>query len=103
MNGEQNTSVVTTLGPVEETSHHALALDSDGDGFCSRLDRVTTAVADRLNPILIKETRESLKSRQFLVTFFLLLAFTLLWTCMGIVFNAPEVYYLPTGASLLSG
>lgn len=103
MNGEQNTSVVTTLGPVEETSHHALALDSDGDGFWSRLDRLTTAVADRMNPILIKETRESLKSRQFLVTFFLLLAFTLLWTCMGIVFNAPEVYYLPTGASLLSG
>ena len=93
----------SSLGPVEETSHHALALDSEGDGFWNRLDRLTIAVADRLNPILIKETRESLKSRQFLITFFLLLALTLLWTCLGIIFNAPEVYYLPTGASLLSG
>lgn len=94
---------VSSLGPVEETSHHALALDSDGDGFWNRFDRLTIAVADRLNPILIKETRESLKSPQFLITFFLLLALTLLWTCLGIIFNAPEVYYLPTGASLLSG
>ncbi len=94
---------VSSLGPVEETSHHALALDSDGEGFWNRFDRLTIAVADRLNPILIKETRESLKSRQFLITFFLLLALTLLWTCLGIIFNAPEVYYLPTGASLLSG
>jgi len=91
------------LGPTEVTPHHPLALDPSGNGFWNRIDRVTFGVTDRLNPILVKEARESLKSSQFLITFFLLLAATLLWTGIGIVFNAPQVYYLPTGASLLAG
>ena len=74
-----------------------------GGGFWPTIDRAALSVSDRLNPILIKEARESLKSRQFLITFFLLLTATMIWTVLGIVFNAPEVYYLPTGPSLLAG
>ncbi|TWU03708.1 ABC transporter permease [Neorhodopirellula pilleata] len=91
------------LGPTVEIPHHALALDPEGDGFLDWIDRITFRVTDRLNPILIKEARESLKSLQFLVTFFLLLIATILWTILGIVFNAPEVYYLPTGGAMLVG
>ncbi len=91
------------LSPVPEVEHHPLARDPVGDDFWGRIERWTFVIADRLNPILIKESRESLKSREFLIAFFLLLAATLLWTCMGIIFNAPEVYYLPTGTALLAG
>lgn len=94
---------VSRLGPSVEIPYHPLATDPDGDRFLDRIDRVVFNVTDRLNPILIKEARESLKSRQFLVTFFLLLVATLLWTLLGIVFNAPEVYYLPTGGKMLIG
>jgi len=99
----EKTSSVPRLGPAVETPYHPLATDPDGDGFLNRIDRLVFRVTDRLNPILIKEARESLKSRQFLVTFFLLLVATLLWTVLGIVFNAPEVYYLPTGGRMLIG
>ena len=95
--------LVPTLGPVVESPHHPLARDPAGDGLLNWIDRVTYLATDRLNPILIKEARESLKSRQFLITFFLLLVATILWTVLGIVFNAPEVYYLPTGGTMLAG
>ncbi len=94
---------VARLGPSVEIPYHALAMDPDGVGFLNRIDRLVFNATDRLNPILIKEARESLKSRQFLVTFFLLLIATLLWTVLGTVFNAPEVYYLPTGSTMLAG
>jgi hypothetical protein len=98
-----------SLGGATEVPHHLLAVDPpeatdpNGQSFWSRVDRMVFKTADRFNPILIKEGRESLKSRQFLVTFFLLLGATVAWTVLGITFNAPEVYYLPTGPSLLSG
>ena len=58
---------------------------------------VCQRVADWLNPILIKEARQSLKSRQFIITFFLLLAASCVWTIFGVVINAPDVYYVPDG------
>ena len=33
------------------------------------VDRVATKAGDAVNPILVKETRQALKSRQFVVTF----------------------------------
>ncbi len=87
----------------DEVEYHPLALDSDAPGFWGRIDRVGESISAWLNPILIKEARQSLKSKQFLITFFLLLAASCLWTIMGIVFNAPDVYYIPTGSNLLMG
>lgn len=98
-----------TLGGSEDGSkgqaipYHPLALDPDGEGFWGWIDRRTDQLSGWLNPILIKEARQSLKSRQFLITFFLLLIASCFWTIMGVVSNAPDVYYLPRGASLLSG
>jgi hypothetical protein len=35
----------------------------------SRLEDILERIGDRLNPILVKEARQSMKSRQFIVTF----------------------------------
>ena len=39
----------------------------------SSLEKLLARIGDRLNPILVKEARQALKSRQFTVTFSLLL------------------------------
>lgn len=90
-------------GQSGEVDYHPLALDADGPGVWSWIDRSGQRLADWLNPILIKEARQSLKSRQFIITFFLLLAASCLWTILGVVLNAPDVYYVPTGQSLMAG
>lgn len=63
------------------------------------LDRV----GDRLNPILVKEARQAMKSRQFVVTFSLLLIFGWLYTVAFIAFSMPGLYYAPLGPSMLLG
>ena len=45
----------------------------------------TDYVTDRLNPILVKETRQALKSRQFIITFMLLLTVAWLISVFGTI------------------
>ncbi len=94
---------LTLGGQSDEIDYHPLALDADGTGVWGWIDRCGQRLADWLNPILVKEARQSLKSRQFIVTFFLLLAASCFWTIFGVVVNAPDVYYVPTGQSLMAG
>ena len=49
-------------------------------GWMDRVDQLCEQFGDTLNPILIKETRQALKSRQFVVTFSVLLFSALAWT-----------------------
>ncbi|MEM9586991.1 MAG: hypothetical protein AAGA03_06885, partial [Planctomycetota bacterium] len=101
---ESERAVGTPMGPRrDEEFSHPLLRESTGRGFWGTIDRWTQRVAGWLNPILIKEARQSLKSRQFLVTFSLLLLATWFWTVLGIVTNAPEVYFMPTGSTLMIG
>ena len=93
----------TLGGQSDEVDYHPLALDADGVGLWGWIDRCGQRLADWLNPILVKEARQSLKSRQFIITFFLLLAASCFWTIFGVVINAPDVYYVPTGQSLMAG
>ncbi len=60
----------------------------------SRLDRWIESVSRWLNPILIKESRQSLKSNQFLVTFSLVLAAALFWSffALAVTPNISESY-----------
>lgn len=81
----------------------ALALDIEGSDYWSRMDRMLGRVSGWLNPILVKEARQSLKSRQFIITFLILLLASFVWTIFGVAMNAPDVFYLPTGKNLLSG
>jgi hypothetical protein len=54
-------------------------------------------VTDRLNPILVKETRQALKSRQFIITFMLLLTVAWLISVFGVVLNGPAIEYGAAG------
>lgn len=67
----------------------------------SRLDRWLEAAGDRLNPILVKETRQSLKSRQFTLWFVLLLIGCWVTTIGAIAYVGPSIHYLSLGGRLL--
>jgi hypothetical protein len=60
-------------------------------------------IGDRLNPILVKETRQALKSRQFLVTFTLLLFLGWGWSIMGIAWIGPGAFVGTHGADMFTG
>jgi hypothetical protein len=90
-------------GDDQSGEYHPLALDPDASNLWGWIDQAGERVSGLLNPILIKEARQSLKSRQFIATFFLLLLASCVWTVLGVVANAPDVYYLPSGDSLLTG
>lgn len=55
--------------------------------------------ADFANPILVKETRQALKSRQFVVTFMLVLAISWFLFVMGVVGGGDALEYGAIGAA----
>ena len=72
-------------------------------GWLQRIDHWCERFGDAVNPILVKETRQALKSRQFLVTFSLLLLASLGWTVAGSLMQMPQIYTTPGAAPLLIG
>ena len=68
-------------------------------GVESRLERL----GDRLNPILVKETRQALKSRQFLITFALLLFLGWGWSLLGIAMIGPAASVGTHGGDMFTG
>lgn len=69
----------------------------------ARIEALLDRVGDRLNPILVKEARQAMKSRQFVVTFSLLLIGGWLWTVLFIAAGYPAIYYAPVGVGVLRG
>ncbi len=65
--------------------------------------RLLIRVGDRLNPILVKEARQALKSRQFVITFGLLLVCGWVWSILGLALMGPEVSYAPRGPQMFMG
>lgn len=68
-----------------------------------RLSRWAEDFSDWVNPILVKETRQSLKSWTFLMTFSLLILASWLISVFGVTLAGPSVYYGRTGAALFFG
>ncbi len=63
-----------------------------------------TRAGEWFNPILVKEVRQSLKSRQFEVSFGLTLLAAVAWTLMFMSFSVPRIFYMPAaGTALLYG
>ncbi|NOY43200.1 MAG: hypothetical protein GXP26_15375 [Planctomycetes bacterium] len=60
------------------------------------------AAVDRVNPIMVKETRQALKSRQFVLTFFLVLIACWITSFAVVAIVGPEVYYVAEGPTMLS-
>lgn len=89
------TAVVETPGApvVPERSPH----------WIDRIDAWSVRVGDALNPILVKETRQALKSRQFVVTFSALLFAALAWTIVGSLSMMPRIYTTPSAPRMLIG
>lgn len=72
-------------------------------GLFARFEDILERLGDRLNPILVKETRQALKSRQFVITFVLLLVCAWLWTLYAVAVAGPEIYYGVQGPDLFMG
>lgn len=68
-----------------------------------RCESSLTRIGDHLNPILVKEARQALKSRQFTITFILVLAAGWCWSIMGIAWMGPGVYWASDGPSMFFG
>lgn len=65
--------------------------------------KAATRFGDRINPILVKETRQALKSRQFSVSFGLVLLSCWLWSIGGTTMIGPSIYYRASGSELFFG
>jgi hypothetical protein len=88
-----------SASPATSTRRARVALAT---GF-GRLEATLERWGERLNPILIKEARQALKSRHFTVTFALLLSCAWVWSVLGIVWQLPDIYYAPSGLTMLLG
>ncbi len=65
------------------------------------IERSLVRIGDHLNPILVKETRQALKSWQFTLTFVLLLATCWVVTIGGMAWIGPSIYYSAAGSTML--
>ena len=68
-----------------------------------RTERRLERASEYLNPILVKEARQALKSRQFVLTFSLLLLLGWGWSLLGVALASPTIYYGAMGPFLLAG
>ena len=86
----------------------ATSAGSEDNRLASRIARAWTVVerslvraGDWLNPILVKETRQALKSFQFTATFILLLIACWVVTMGGVAYIGPRIFYAAEGGSLM--
>lgn len=68
-----------------------------------RIEAILERGSEWLNPILVKEARQALKSRQFVITFTLLLLLGWIWTIFGVFLSAPGIFYGAEGKGMLYG
>ncbi|WP_417744984.1 ABC transporter permease [Rosistilla oblonga] len=71
--------------------------------WLDRVDAFFDRAGDACNPILVKEARQALKSRQFIWTFAVLLLGAWVWSFAGTLLMMPGIYYVPGGRAMLMG
>ena len=72
------------------------------DAVWRAIERFLIYTGDWLNPILVKETRQALKSSQFAITFVLVLAACWIVTIGVVAYIGPRIYYSADGGTLLA-
>jgi len=95
------TTVDSTSFDQEASDESAQSPVGEGlDAALSRLIGWLEVIVDRANPILVKETRQALKSRQFVLTFLVVLIAC--WIAsFAVVAIVPNVHYGAEGGSML--
>lgn len=88
---------------MSSVSESAASSPAGRSSWWFRVDGWLERAGEKLNPILVKEARQALKSRQFVVTFTLLLLCALTWTMLGVAILMPGIYYSPSGPFMLTG
>lgn len=92
---------------VSSTSTESLAeaindpAPSGWKSWLGRAYRGLEMLADRANPILVKETRQALKSRQFVITFLVVLIACWIASFAVVAIVGPDVYFVAAGAQML--
>jgi hypothetical protein len=94
--------MTTADNPMLETAASADAIVPARSRLAVLEDWLVRA-GDRLNPILVKETRQALKSKQFTLTFMLLLLCGWGWTFIGAAMVGPSIFYGAHGSELFYG
>ncbi|MGL4512030.1 MAG: hypothetical protein ACRCT8_02995 [Lacipirellulaceae bacterium] len=92
---------MTDLETTVAAAPPAPAKDSPLTGAMRAIERLLEAAGDRLNPLLVKETRQALKSRQFTLWFALLLVACWVITVGGVALIGPSVLFVSAGPYLL--
>lgn len=87
--------------PVDEPA--PTTFKSIGLRALERVDSWCERIGDSVNPIMVKEARQALKSRQFIFTFSALLLAALAWTIVGSLSIMPQIYTSPSAPRLLIG
>jgi hypothetical protein len=72
-------------------------------GRAAVLEALLERAGEWFNPILVKECRQAMKSRQFVATFAALLAGGWLWSIIGIAMVGPNAYYSFSGPEMFFG
>jgi hypothetical protein len=67
----------------------------------AHIERILIYASDWINPILVKETRQALKSFQFTITFVLVLVACWVVTIGGVAWIGPSIFYAASGGTLL--
>jgi hypothetical protein len=79
----------------------ATSLGVRATAIWDRIESVLVGLGDYLNPILVKETRQALKSFQFTMTFVLVLVACWVVTIGGVALIGPGIFYSATGGTML--
>lgn len=92
------TALENSQRPGEAAVH---PLRARAEAVWSAIDRFLVYAGDWLNPILVKETRQALKSSQFTITFVLMLVACWIATIGVVAYVGPRIFYSAEGGTLL--
>lgn len=88
---------------VESPPAESAVVKAPPRGVWAAVEDLLDRLGDRLNPILVKESRQALKSRQFVITFALVLIFGWAWSVLGLGWMGPDERYTSQGSGMFAG